>query len=344
MTYSKFFIICQHLFVWGLLYFIFVTNVTMVGEIKYSHSLYPWAILLGTLFNATIFYTLAYVVLPTISKGVSIPKVVVWSFLVLLFVSILETIIDYGFFIHLKAGQDKDYLGQFISCLVVNFFVLTIGASYGLIKIWRNSERQKVLLSKETLRAELDFLKAQVNPHFLFNVLNMAYSSANKNEDQETADIIEELANMMRYMLYESNVHKIALEKEIQYLQSFVNLQKKRLSSEVLPYISFDVVGSITNYQIAPLLLIPFVENAFKHGVRMGNATFINIRLEVTPHLAFFEVKNSISKNSNELESQYGGVGLENVKKRLDLLYPNLYELAIKEEEKEFSVALKLSI
>jgi len=316
----------------------------MVGQIKYTHSLFYVAILIGTLLNATVFYTVAYVILPMISKGISIPKVIFWSVVVLVLVSVIETTIDYGFFIHLKAGQDKDYLGQFISCLVINFFVLTIGASYGLIKIWRKSEQQKVLLSKETLRAELDFLKAQVNPHFLFNVLNMAYSSANKNDDQETADIIEELANMMRYMLYESNVHKIALEKEIHYLQSFVNLQKKRLSTEVLPNITFDVVGSIATYQIAPLLLIPFVENAFKHGVRMGNATFIKIRLEVTHHLLFFEVKNSISKNSNELESQYGGVGLENVRKRLDLLYPSLYELAIKREEKEFSVALKLSI
>jgi len=344
VKYSKFFHIGKHLFIWGVLYFIFVTNVKMVGEIKYTHSLFHLAILIGTLFNAAIFYTLAYVVLPKISKGVSIPKVILWSVLILLFISIVETAIDYGFFIHLTVGQDKDYIGQFISCLVINFFVLSIGASYGLIKIWRKSEQQKVVLSKETLRAELDFLKAQVNPHFLFNVLNMAYSSANKNDDQETADIIEELANMMRYMLYESNVHKIALEKEIQYLQSFVNLQKKRLSSEVLPFITFAVVGDIRTYQIAPLLLIPFVENAFKHGVRMGNATFIKIKIEVTNHLLFFEVKNSISKNSNELESQYGGIGLENVRKRLDILYPNLYELHIKQEEKEFSVVLKLSI
>lgn len=314
----------------------------MVGSIKNTNSLFELAIFIGTLFNAFIFYYVSYYILPKISTGLTIPKVLLWSFIILLLISTTETIIDVSFFTNFYSTHDKDFIGIYISCIIINFFVMTIGASFGLIKIWRKTEKQKEDLTKETLRAELDFLKAQVNPHFLFNVLNMAYSSANKNDDQETAGIIEELANMMRYMLYESNVNRISLEKEIEYLQSFVNLQKKRLSSEVLPSIDFKIEGEIEKYQIAPLLLIPFVENAFKHGIRMGNETFIKIKLTVQDSLLLFEVKNSISKNSNELETQYGGVGLENVKKRLELLYPNQYELVIKEETKQYNVAVKL--
>lgn len=316
----------------------------MVGGIKNTNSLFKLAIFIGTLFNAFIFYTVSYFILPKISKGLSISKVLLWCLLILVVISTLETLIDISFFTNYYSTHDKDFIGIYISSIIINFFVMTIGATFGLLKIWRKSEKQKEDLNKETLRAELNFLKAQVNPHFLFNVLNMAYSSASKNDDQETAGIIEELANMMRYMLYESNVNRIALEKEIEYLQSFVNLQKKRLSSEVLPSIEFKVDGTIEKYQIAPLLLIPFVENAFKHGIRMGNETFIRIKLLVQDNLLQFEVKNSISKNSNELETQYGGVGLENVKKRLELLYPNQYELIINEEEKQYSVNLKLNI
>jgi two-component system, LytTR family, sensor kinase len=316
----------------------------MIGAIEHSHPYFAIAVFISSIFNAGLFYGVSTYILPKLAKGLAALKALWWCILVLLGFSLIETVLDYSFFFNYKEASTDDYLGQLISNIIVNFFVMTIGASFGLLKIWRKSEKQKADLTKETLRAELDFLKAQVNPHFLFNVLNMAYSSANKNNDEETAGIIEELANMMRYMLYESNVNKISLEKEIEYLQSFVNLQKKRLSSEVLPSIEFKIAGEIEKYQIAPLLLIPFVENAFKHGIRMGNETFIKIQLSVQNSTLQFEVKNSISKNSNELETQYGGVGLENVKKRLELLYPNQYQLVIEEEEKQYYVSLKLNI
>ncbi|MDI9258159.1 sensor histidine kinase [Flavobacterium sedimenticola] len=333
-----------HLSVWIALHLFFVTNVKTVGVIKQTHAHFQLAIFISSLCNAGLFYTISLYLLPKMTLGYSIRKTVWLSVLLWVLFSLVETIIDFSFFVNFYSTHDQDYAGQLFSNSIVNLFVITMGASYGLLRIWKKSEKQKEDLNRETLKAELDFLKAQVNPHFLFNVLNMAYSSANKNNDTETAGIIEELANMMRYMLYESNVNKIALEKEIEYLQSFVNLQKKRLSTEVLPNIAFSIEGAIKKHQIAPLLLIPFVENAFKHGIRMGNETFIIIRLEVTDQALWFEVKNSISKNSNELETQYGGVGLENVKKRLELLYPNQYELSITEEEKQFKVILKLNM
>jgi two-component system, LytTR family, sensor kinase len=341
---KKLITILLHLLIWVSLYYIFIRNVKMIGVIEHSHPYFSIAVFISSIFNATLFYGVSSYILPKLAKGLSALRAIGWCILILLGFSFVETALDYTFFLNSNDTSTNDYIGQLISNSIVNFFVMTIGASFGLLKIWRKSEKQKEDLSKETLRAELDFLKAQVNPHFLFNVLNMAYSSASKNDDQETAGIIEELANMMRYMLYESNVSKISLEKEIEYLQSFVNLQKKRLSSEVSPNIEFKIEGAIEKYQIAPLLLIPFVENAFKHGIRMGNETFIKIQLSVQNNTLLFEVKNSISKNSNELETQYGGVGLENVKKRLELLYPNQYQLIIQEEEKQYYVTLKLNI
>lgn len=315
----------------------------MIGIIKSSNPYFNHAIFVGSIFNSLIFYGVALYIFPKLAKGLSILKLMMRCLLILLGFSILETFFDFIFFVNFYEVSLSDRGGQFMSNFMINFFVMTFGASYGLIKIWKQNEKQKENLSRETLRAELDFLKAQVNPHFLFNVLNMAYSSANKNNDHETAGIIEELANMMRYMLYESNVNKISLAKEIDYLQSFVNLQKKRLSSEVLPSIEFTVTSPVEKYQIAPLLLIPFVENAFKHGIRMGNETFIKITLTINDNTLVFNVRNSISKNSNELETKYGGVGLENVKKRLELLYPDNHELIIEEEEKQYNVTLKLN-
>jgi len=316
----------------------------MIGVIAHSHPYFNLIVLVNSVFNATLFYGVSDYILPKFAKGLSALKTIGFCFLILMVFSLVETGLDFILFLKGATHATDDYLGQLVSNIIVNFFVMTIGGTMGLSKIWRKSEKQKQDLTRETLKAELDFLKAQVNPHFLFNVLNMAYSSANKNDDEETAGIIEELANMMRYMLYESNVNKIALEKEIEYLQSFVNLQKKRLSTEVLPSVRFNVQGKVENYQIAPLLLIPFVENAFKHGIRMGNETFIYINLAVLNNILIFEVKNSISKNSNELETQYGGVGLENVKKRMELLYPNQYELTINEEAKKFKVTLKINM
>lgn len=340
----KLIVILLHVLIWMLLYYIFIRNVKMIGVIERSHPYFNMAVFVSSIFNALLFYGISYYLLPKIEKGLSILKMMFWCILILLGFSVTETLIDYLFFVNNATASFKDYGGQLLSNIIINFFVMTIGASYGLLSIWQKTAKQKESLSKETLRAELNFLKAQVNPHFLFNVLNMAYSSASKNDDQETASIIEELANMMRYMLYESNVNKISLEKEVAYLQSFVKLQKKRLSSEVLPSIEFSVEGVAENYQIAPLLLIPFVENAFKHGIRMGNETFIKITLVVKDNSLVFEVKNSISEHSNELETQYGGVGLENVNKRLELLYPQQYELVIKEAEKQYHITLRLTL
>jgi len=205
--------------------------------------------------------------------------------------------------------------------------VLSVG--YGLTKNWIKNEKSNQRLKEEKLTAELDFLKAQLNPHFLFNVLNMAFSSATSSGDERTADMIEKLASLMRYMLYDSNVDKIELSKEIDNIENYINLQKLRLSEDLPVKINFSVLGDTNRNKIAPLILIPFVENAFKYGVKLGEKSDINIRLEISDNKLHFTVENRSCKANNNLSNENSGLGLKNVKKRLAILYPDKHQLEI---------------
>ena len=228
--------------------------------------------------------------------------------------------------------------------LLFNFIVFSLALGYGFTKSWLRNEKQRQQLREEMLQAELNFLKAQVNPHFLFNVLNMAYASAAGSGDERTSGIIEKLANLMRYMLYESNVGSIELSKEVEYIESFIELQKMRLSSEIQSAVEFSVSGDPGSYKVAPLILIPFVENAFKHGIRLGKPSDILINLKVTSGNLYFEVANSIAEAQNGLGHKNGGIGLENVKKRLALLYPDRHQLNISRKNDKFGISLILNL
>lgn len=213
-------------------------------------------------------------------------------------------------------------------------FLLIFMTSYGIS--FYNRFRQ---MQSEKTQAELQALKNQINPHFLFNILNDLYGQA-ITKSEHTAENISRLSSMMRYVLTEAQAENVSLEKEVEYLQSYIELQTRRLTDKTK--VDFRLDGNIANKYIPPLLLINFIENAFKHGVSTERNSSIFIRIYIKANTLVLEVKNDILKKSAHDSSAYGGI--ENTRKRLDLLYPDNYTLNITTDPGTFYVNLLIRI
>ncbi len=197
-------------------------------------------------------------------------------------------------------------------------------------------------LEKEKTLSELKALKSQVNPHFLFNSLNSIYSLARK-ESKEVPQKIVQLSDLMRHIIYDSDIDFISLEKEVEMVQNYMGLQKLRTQKD--NKIAFEMLGNIEGKKIAPLIFLPFVENSFKHGLKGGaKNAYVKIRLEISGKVLHFEVENSKGKPSDLGNSKYKGIGIENVKKRLELIYPEQHSLRITDGEKIFKVLLQVQL
>ncbi|PRZ00896.1 histidine kinase [Marinilabilia salmonicolor] len=196
-------------------------------------------------------------------------------------------------------------------------------------------------LKREKAESELKFLKTQVNPHFLFNALNNIYSMAYTG-DESTPEKITMLSDMLRYVLYDCESDYISLYKEIDYINSFLEFQQ--LKTEKRQNISFNTGMHDENYQIAPMLLVTFVENAFKHSkIEKDKSGFVNIELELNAEEFHFSVENSIqAQASGQKTGNAHGIGIENARNRLELLYPKKHKLIIVHDEDKYKVTLKL--
>ena len=214
-----------------------------------------------------------------------------------------------------------------------------------LVEITRyanRKEKEAIRLDKEKLETELKFLKSQVNPHFLFNALNNIYSLS-VTQAPQTPETVMQLSEILRYMVYDSNEPKVPLEKEIKYIQNFIDL--KLLKDSRGMDVQLDIPSAAPNLMIPPLLFIPFVENAFKHSkIEDLNEGFVSVKLSVEGNQIVFNVINSLPTQKFTKDKQ-GGVGLDNIKKRLKLLYPaDHFELDIKQDEKQYESTLKLIV
>jgi two-component system, LytTR family, sensor kinase len=193
--------------------------------------------------------------------------------------------------------------------------------------------------------ANLDFLRSQINPHFLFNAMNTLYGTAIQEGAERTSEGIQKLSDMMRFMLQENTQEKISLSREIEYLNNYISLQQLRTDTTPGIQIQIEIPETETVLQIAPMLLIPFVENAFKHGISFREPSHIKIALEIKGNTLYFDVNNSRhARPENDPEKDKSGIGLENVKQRLQFLYPEKHELFIRETAKEFFVHLVLQL
>lgn len=193
--------------------------------------------------------------------------------------------------------------------------------------------------------ASLSFLKSQINPHFLFNALNTLYGTALQENAERTGEGIQKLGDMMRFMLHENVQDKISLTRDVDYLENYIALQKLRTSRSANIVIDTQIEEQLNNLQITPMLLIPFVENAFKHGISLQHPSHIKVTLQTKENTLYFDVHNSIHiKADNDPEKFKSGIGLVNVKQRLALFYPKKHELIIRESAKEFFIHLTIQL
>jgi sensor histidine kinase YesM len=232
-----------------------------------------------------------------------------------------------------------DFWRSFTFPVYPAIMAFALSAAVRITMEWFKNERQKKEMEAEKLSSELAFLKSQVNPHFLFNILNNICSLARKKSD-ETENAIIKLSQIMRYMLQDSKDEKVSLEKEIEYLQSYIELQRLRLPEAVR--IDFSTEGRPELFSIEPLLLIPFVENAFKHGVSYQDDSEISIRMICRAQALSFVVENHIAKQRGDTTEQGSGIGLKNVMRRLELLYPGKHLLKIRDDGIQYNVELDI--
>jgi sensor histidine kinase YesM len=242
---------------------------------------------------------------------------------------------------------DKNYLNQsaarkiyFLPFILQLVIVTSIPLTLKVLRRFYALQDEKDELEKLNTELELNFLKSQINPHFLFNTLNNIYSLSLQKSDLAPEMIIK-LSDLMRYILYECNVEKIALEKEVAFMKDYVELEKLRYGNHV--DIRFKVEGILEGKKTPPLLLIHFVENAFKHGVNAQfGKSYVAMELKTGKHSMQFSIENNKPVNGAKVENQSGGIGLENIKKRLQLIYPGKYDLHINSEAAMYRVDLTI--
>jgi len=220
---------------------------------------------------------------------------------------------------------------------------ITFAMSIKLTKNWIQTERRHQLLENEKLETELKFLKNQFNPHFLFNTINSIFFLIHKNPDKASASLAK-FSDLLRYQLYECNDKQIPLSKEITFLENSIELEKLRLNNniEVVLEMNQRFAGHLG---VAPFILMPFVENAFKHVSKHADSpNWIRIRLELEQQQLIFSISNSVSHEAYSDVVNYGGIGLKNVRRRLDLIYPGQFDLEIKRNNTSFEVKLQLQL
>ncbi len=220
--------------------------------------------------------------------------------------------------------------------------------SYVVYRVRMQRDLEEIRALKTELNksdANLNFLKSQINPHFLFNALNTLYGTALQENADRTGEGIQKLGDMMRFMLEENVADKTLLATDIDYLKNYISLQKLRITTSTNINIQADIEEPAEQYLIAPMMLLPFVENAFKHGISLNNPSHIKLTLQIKEDTLYLDVNNSINKASDtDPERMHGGIGLQNVKQRLSLLYPGQHELIIRENTKEFFIHLTLTL
>ena len=281
-----------------------------------------------------LFYLNANVITPKVFY-----KKKVWAYigiLVLIFATLL--FMDWLFFLLFIKGLSYTIRNFFSFNFFPVLFVLTASTAYRMIYDRNKASRLQKEKEHENLKTELSLLRSQVSPHFMFNVLNNMVALARKGSDQLEPSLIK-LSSLLRYMLYETD-EKVPLQKEVEYLQSYIDLQQQRFGKGVQVNACMNAIDGV--YYMEPMLLIPFVENAFKHGTGLIDNARIDIELKAEKNLLSFSVRNKFNEHSVEIKDKTSGIGLANVQRRLELLYGSKHSLLITKQEGWFIASLQI--
>lgn len=338
LNMSKIRQILLHLTVWLAIVALFMYTGTN-GAINYQ------AIVIFCYFgiiNIAIFYINYLLILPAFLDRKRYLWCAFTMVFLILFSSFFKCALAYYFYdlvlLRPEEKQVMTFWNYYGSAAIVGCFFIFLSTVLKFMRDWFMNEKIKSKLENEKLISELAFLKSQINPHFLFNSLNNIYSLAYKRSGK-TPEAILKLSEIMRYMLYESNENKVALSDEIRYLENYIELQKLRFKDDA--FINFEISGEILDQKISPLILIPFVENAFKHGMATDRENPITIAMNITAGKLFFQV---INRKSHQNKDKAGGIGLQNVKRRLDLIYKDQYRFHIEDTPDIYNCELYLNL
>ncbi len=224
---------------------------------------------------------------------------------------------------------------MFVAIYPVAFFAIAIK----LLKYWYANQQAQQVLTQEKLQAELKFLKTQIHPHFLFNTLNNLYALTLKKSDK-APEMVLKLSELINYMLYECKSDQVPLSKEIKFIRNYVDIEKMRYGDKL--DVDLKITGNIGERKIAPLILLPFVENSFKHGAS-ENLSQSWVKISVDSHTDHLIIKVENSKSGENGQNGDAGIGIQNVRRRLDLLYNGKHELKIINGEETFLVVLSIN-
>jgi two-component system, LytTR family, sensor kinase len=328
-----------HISLWVLLFFLpFVLRPTLEANKQPLHPQNFYFVYgINFLTYVAVFYLNASLLIPRFVNHHQYKT----YFLSLILLTGVLLLINWGSF-HLLFPELKYQLKGFLffymfPCL----FFLAISTAYKMVQDRIRHEKETKEKETENLKTELSFLRSQVSPHFMFNVLNNMVALARKKSDILEPSLIK-LSSLLRYMLYETVDENVPLEKEIEYLQSYIDLQQQRFGKNLHVETCFN--NADKSYFIQPMLLIPFVENAFKHGTGIINDPFIHIKLKVEQSVLKFQVSNRFNEGSKEIKDKSSGIGLANVLRRLELLYGSQHQIKIEKENSIYSVFLQINL
>ncbi|WP_293904347.1 sensor histidine kinase [Sphingobacterium sp. UBA5670] len=376
--YTLYVRVVVHIIFWMLVFFLYYFTFRRLGGD------YMWIFVLKELFvTVTLFYSGIWIITKWVTKGKVLPLLLFilfsylwWLNITYLTCELLKNIVletDGGIYKYVQFFVRDGYFGvykleKFPSAFPDFLLLVSIPLAPKLVKLLiaqgnkvllleknqtelklekaklelknTNLELDRASLERDNLKMELEALKSQISPHFLFNTLNSVYRLAEKRETS-TADTIMKLSNMLRYMLYQANDDKIFIAKEIQFLNDYLDLIRIRFGDSV--NLNFNITRINEPYRIVPLILLPFIENAIKHGPdRSRKDAWINVSLTIEDGILRFVVANGINKNN--AESPQGGIGLQNVKRRLELRYKDRYTLNMSDNLNSYSIVLEIKL
>ena len=328
-----------YIFLYAYIYALFYANVSLYDSLL-QYSLTAWIDVAATYFTVYLL----------------IPKLLLqkryWPFLFLLLVTaivfiFMQRIVVYFItypVIYPDFHVKQPFFGFNYLFSFFNIYVMpAIFASVKFFEFWYVNQIENRELQKQKLESELKFLKSQIHPHFLFNTLNNLYALT-LDKSEQAPEVIVKLSGLLSYMLYDCNAPRVPLEKEIDLLIDYLALEKIRYPNELK--VNFDVRGRVAGKMIAPLLLLPFVENGFKHGLsKQIKNPWIDILVDIEGYLLIFSVENIKSVDGSVDETNYTeGIGLKNVRRRLELIYADKFLLKVKNTENAFSIILQLQL
>lgn len=330
--------ILLHILFW-LFYVLFFGSIYGKYGNDYKWYLFESLCMLPFVMCAT--YITIYAVLPFYLKKRNL-ILTVFLMVVLIFVITMSERISLRKINQLPITSDSLFGVTFLYLMLETNFMVAIAFAIKIIKKWKVQQEEKFEMEKIHLQSELNLLKAQLHPHFLFNTMNNLYALS-LEESTKTSEGIAKISELLRSVLYECNDVEIALKKEIKLIENYIDLEKMRYGNRL--GLNFEVDGPIDNVKIAPMLLFTFVENCFKHGSSTdpGNP-FIKIKLQVNEDgLLFLAANSKNGNNKNGGFTKNGGIGLKNVQKRLDIIYTDRYDLNITDIQNRFEVSLSIS-